>query len=265
MLLLQLAVLAVVQGITEFLPISSSGHLIIIPALTGWPDQGLALDIAVHLGSIAAVMLYFRRELWLYARALLRLPYDGVTFEVKMVGYLAVATLPVVIVGFTLKGIIEQHLRLVEIIGITSILFGIVLYIVDQKCPRLKDFKAMTWSPALIIGLSQCLALIPGTSRSGITMTAARLLGYTRPDAARFSLLLSIPVTLGAGALLTRDVMKGEDVGSIADMLIGASLAFIASYLAIHYMIKWLQKYSFTPFVVYRIVLGVILLAYAYA
>ena len=184
----QIVVLAIVQGITEFLPISSSGHLILIPAVTGWPDQGLATDVMVHVGSLFAVLAYFWRDCLGLLRGCWSLVCCRITDEGRMAIYILLATIPAVIFGLYLKmSGTAAMLRSVEIIAWNAIIFGVLLYVADLLGKRLKQMEDMTLAPAMVIGVAQALALIPGTSRSGITMTAARMLGFERPEAARFS------------------------------------------------------------------------------
>lgn len=261
MSMLQLFVLALVQGITEFLPISSSGHLILVPEMTSWPDQGLAMDVAVHVGTLGAVMLYFRSDVLRLAQG--GLGYVGLQAPAedrRLFGHLVIATIPVVLAGLGLKlSGYDEALRSPLVIAAASIGFGIVLYGIDMLCARRRIVSGMTGGHAIALGLAQVLALIPGASRAGTTMTAARALGYTRPEAARFSMLMSIPTILAAGALLGLDVLEGGEALGV-DALIGAALSFVSALAAIHFLMKWLEGASMTIFVVYRVALGVLLL-----
>ena len=264
---LQIVVLALVQGITEFLPISSSGHLILVPVLTEWPDQGLLFDVAVHVGSLGAVLIYFRHDVLQMLQgvpALLR-PNRLDTPQVRLLLLVAIGTVPVIAAGILLKAFGADVFRSAEVIGWTMLVFGIVLYVVDRWRPDDATLERMTFAGALFVGLAQVLALIPGTSRAGITMTAARYLGYRRDEAARFSLLLSIPTILAAGALLALDVIKADDLQVGRDILLATALAFISALTAIALMMRWLQRASYTPFVVYRCLLGLALLFYSSA
>ncbi len=257
----QIIVLAVVQGITEFLPISSSGHLILIPALTGWPDQGVFTDVIVHLGSLLAVLVYFWRDvirLTFGAFDLLRLKMND---NSRMALYIALATVPAVAFGIFLKlsGWIES-IRSVELVAWNAIIFGVLLYAADAIGPQLKKMEQMKLPPALIIGFAQALALIPGTSRSGITMTAARLLGFERPEAARFSFLLGIPAIAGAGAFVWLDFLEsGESIPSGA--LLAGCLTFFAALAAIAFLMAVVKRMSFLIFMLYRLGLAAILFA----
>ncbi|MCR8549441.1 undecaprenyl-diphosphate phosphatase [Salipiger sp. P9] len=265
--MLQLILLALVQGITEFLPISSSGHLILLPNLTGMADQGQAIDVAVHVGTLAAVVLYFWRDVKVAALgtlALLRRDYAAPGARLAL--GLAIATVPVVIFGLILKLTgLDEALRSVAVIGWTMLGFGIVLYWADQKGPEIRNEE--DWGPldALKMGLWQAVALIPGTSRSGITITGARAMGYNRHDAAKISMLMSIPTIFASGVLLGAEVIADADMQLARDAAIGAVFAFAAALAALSLMMRLLRSVSFTPYVIYRIVLGVGLLWYAYS
>ena len=268
MTILQALVLALVQGITEFLPISSSAHLILVPLLTGWPDQGLLLDVAVHVGSLFAVMLYFWRDLATMLCGLFAWRSgDGPLDEPgrRLIALVVVGTIPVVLAGLALKLVGTEGLRSAAVMGWTTLVFGLLLYVADRFGAQERSVQQMGFAGALAIGLAQILALVPGTSRSGITMTAARGLGFRRDEAARFSMLLSIPTIIAAGALLTLDLIELGQTDLRSDVLLAALLAFASAWLAIALLMRWLQRASFTPFVVYRVILGVALLAYAYA
>jgi undecaprenyl-diphosphatase len=265
--ILSLVLLAIIQGVTEFLPISSSGHLALFPALTGQTDQGLLIDVSLHVGTLAAVMVYFRKETADALRGtghLLTRRWD--TVESKLAFLLALATVPVVIAGGLLSALgLTEAMRSVEVIAWASIVFGIVLWIADMKGAQEKVAGDWSWRDAAIMGLAQAVALIPGTSRSGITMTAARGLGYTRVEAARLSLLMSIPTILASGILATKDLVEAGDQTLGLDALIGAGLSFVAALLALTLMMRMLRTWSMTPFVIYRVALGVLLLVWVYA
>lgn len=265
MALYHILILALVQGITEFLPISSSGHLILTSQVFGWPDQGLMIDIAVHVGTLFAVMLYFWRDMWLMATGLVRLTAGRSGPGARLALYIAVGTVPIVIAGFLGKDFIETHFRSAEIIAWATLGFGIVLWIADRVGMTLRKIEHLSWGSALFIGLMQVLALIPGTSRSGITITAARVLGMERQEAARFSMLMSIPTILGAGILSGYDLYLSGDIALGLDVLIAAALAFLTAMIAIWGLMQWLRNASFTPFVLYRIILAAGLLYWVYA
>lgn len=265
--IVQLAVLAVVQGITEFLPISSSGHLILVPLLTDWPDQGLLIDVAVHVGSLGAVIAYLWRDILQMTRGTFDWQAPGLLGHParRLVVLVTIATVPVIVAGFVLSLVGTEGLRRLDVIGWTMLVFGIVLYVVDQRARADRAVEAMGIGDALTIGMAQILALVPGVSRAGITMTAARALGFDRTESARFSMLLSIPTILAAGLLMARELYELGELAVTEDAAVGAMLAFVSAFAAIVVMMRWLRAASFTPFVVYRVVLGVILLAYAYA
>lgn len=262
--ILQIVVLALVQGITEFLPISSSGHLILVPALAGWPDQGLVIDVAVHVGTLGAVAVYFWRDVLAMLRGLRGIARGRPNSDSRALVMVILATIPVVVAGLALKIVYPDGIRSVTVIAWTTLVFGLVLYVADRWGGTERVLANMRVPHAGIIGLAQMLALIPGTSRSGITMTAARALGLTRIDAAHFSLLLSMPTILGAGLLLGVELYQTGDGTVTSDVLITGGFAFLAALVAIALMMRWLRHATFTPFVVYRLVLGVALLVYAY-
>lgn len=260
----QIIVLAIVQGITEFLPISSSGHLVLIPAFTGWPDQGQLVDVMVHIGSLFAVIAYFWRDVLKLTAGgidLLRLRMND---NSRMALYILLATIPAVAFGLYLKiSGMGDGFRSVEVIAWNAVIFGILLYVADVVGPRLKKMEDMQLPPALIIGVAQAIALIPGTSRSGITMTAARFLGFDRPEAARFSFLLGIPAIAGAGAFVTLDAMEaGIEISS--DAIWAAVLTFFAALAAIALLMAMVKRMSFLIFMLYRLALALVLFATLY-
>lgn len=257
----QVIVLAIIQGITEFLPISSSGHLNLVHLLTVWPDGGPLIDVAVHFGSLLAVLIYFRREVAMLIRGgldLVRLRWSG---EAKLFSLLALASVPVFIVGALLlfNGLV-YGLRTVAVVAIANLVFALLLLYADRR-PQREGMEGIGLSRALVIGLSQVLSLIPGVSRSGITMTAARFLGITRTEAARFSMLLAIPTILGASAGSGYEIYRSGDIALQQHALLAVALSFAASFIAIWGMMAWLRRASFTPFVIYRIALSAVLLA----
>jgi undecaprenyl-diphosphatase len=265
--LFQLLLLAVIQGITEFLPISSSGHLILLPGLTGMPDQGVALDVAVHVGTLVAVVGYFWADVKHILSGTKRLLSGRVdTHGAFMALCLALSTAPVVAVGLVLHLTgLDNSLRSVALIGWTMLLFGLVLYWADKTGAAERPAERWTMRHALIMGLAQVLALLPGTSRSGITITAGRALGYDREGAARLAMLMSIPTILASGILLTGDAITHADAELFRDAAIAAVFACLAALLALTVMMRLLRHVSFTPYVIYRIVIGVVLLFYAYS
>jgi undecaprenyl-diphosphatase len=253
---IQTTLLALIQGITEFLPISSSAHLILPSALLGWEDQGLAFDLAVHLGSLLAVIHYFRKDLLEIARALLAQLVRGERSENSRLGWhLVVATIPVVIAGLLLKDLVETTLRSVVVITATTLVFGVLLWVADRRTRTDRNLQQLDWKTSLFIGLAQILSLVPGTSRSGITMTAALFCHLDRHAASRFSFLLSIPVTAGAVLLLLLDLLAAPAVDWF-ELAYATTVAAAASWLCIHYFLKLISTWSFLPFVIYRLLLG---------
>lgn len=251
-----LLLIAIVQGITEFLPISSSGHLVLAPIFVGEVDQGLTMDVAVHVGTLLAVMLYLWRDVWRMLVGLVRGLAGRRTPGGRLALQVILATLPIIGAGYALNEYAGGILRSVEVIAWATLGFGILLGIADHLGMTVRRIEHMGYGSALTIGIAQVLALIPGTSRSGITMTAARFLGFERAEAARFSLMLSIPTILGAGVLKGYELYKSGDVALGVDAAIGAGLSFLFALLAIALMMTWLRRASFMPFVVYRILLG---------
>lgn len=259
--LLQLVVLAVVQGLTEFLPISSAAHLILVPEFTNWEDQGLAFDIAMHAGSLVAVMGYFRRDIAAMLESLLlQLRGKGLNRDARLAWQIALATIPVGLVGLGFKDVVETELRSPIVIGVASIVFGLLLGAADRWGRRQRDEHGLGWRDALFIGLFQAVALIPGTSRSGITMTAALLLGLGRTAAARFSFLLAIPVLVLSGGLQTVELLQTDDPVAWGDLGLATVLAALTTWACIHYFLRFIARIGMAPFVVYRVALGIVLL-----
>ncbi|RCK47653.1 UDP pyrophosphate phosphatase [Thalassospira profundimaris] len=265
MTLQHIILLAVVQGITEFLPISSSGHLVLTPAITGAADQGLLLDVSVHVGTLLAVLIYFWRDVLAMIIGFFRLFTGRMTPGARMALHIVVATIPVVAVGFYLKESgIEEQMRSVEIIAWTTLVFGVILWVADKVGMTINRIEHMGWAGAIFIGLAQVIALVPGVSRSGITMTAARLMSYERSDAAQFSMLMSIPVILGAGLLAGLDLHKAGNMELNREVMMAIGFSFITALITIAVLMSWLKRASFTPFAIYRIILGVALLVWVY-
>jgi undecaprenyl-diphosphatase len=262
--LLHLAILALVQGITEFLPISSSGHLVLVPVFLEIPDQGLILDVAVHVGTLAAVVLYLWRDLWNMLTGISRTLRGRSDPGAKMAAYLIAATLPVIAAGYALNHYYPDGIRSVEVIGWATLGFGLVLMISDQIGMTLRRIEHLHIGDALFIGFAQVLALIPGTSRSGICMTAARILGMERSDAARFAMLLSIPVIVGAGSLKGFELWQQGNAALSSDALVAAGMSFVAALITIALLMAWLRRATFTPFAIYRVILGAGLIGYSY-
>ena len=257
--LLQIIILSVVQGLTEFLPISSSAHLILAPYLFGYSDQGLAFDIAVHVGSLGAVMLYFRSEILVILRGMLKPGNPDYSADRNLGWNVFIATVPIIFVGLLFQQHVATDLRSPFVIAITTVGFGLLLLAVDMNASRSRDEFSLNWVDALIIGLFQSFAIIPGTSRSGATMTAGLLLGLTREAATRFSFLLSIPTILMSGGLVTLELVIHNTPVIWGDLVAGVLLSFIAAYLCIHLFLKFIEKIGMLPFVLYRLALGAFL------
>jgi undecaprenyl-diphosphatase len=266
---MQIALLAFVQGLTEFLPISSSAHLILTPLLFGYELQDLSFDVAVHLGTLLAVVFYFRRDLVNMALAMLGgMGVGTVTPERRKdarLGWMVViATLPILVLGLPLKHVLEvlrtDDTLIALVIAGTTIGFGLLLWYADWRGSRRMDEYALNWIAALIIGLFQAIAIIPGTSRSGITMTAGLFIGLTRHAASRFSFLLSIPTILLAGAIATKDLLEAQVPADWAALGIGATLSFVVAYLTIRLFLAFIERVSMLPFVLYRLLLGAVIL-----
>ena len=265
--LLHLLILALIQGITEFLPISSSGHLILLPGLTGMADQGQTIDVAVHVGTLLAVMLYFRndmRDIFAAIPGLLRGRTDSPGARLTIL--LAISTIPVVLFGLFLKlSGFDAALRSVTVIGWAMLLFGILLYVADRSGDTGQAARDWSRADAIRMGLWQAIALIPGTSRSGITITAALFLGYERREAAKLSMLMSIPTIIAAGTLAGVEVAAHADAQAARDGVIAAVFAFAAALAALALMMRLLRSVSYTPYVIYRVILGIGLLVWAYS
>lgn len=258
---IQIIVLAIVQGLTEFLPISSSAHLILVPVFTDWTDQGLAFDVALHVGSLSAVVLYFRREI----RAMIAswcgsLAGRGTDADGRLAWWVILGTIPVGLAGLAFRDAIEAVTRSPLVIAVGLIAFGLLLGYADWRHRGARTEYQLTWKDVLLIGATQALALIPGTSRSGITITAALLLGLSREGAARFSFLLSIPVIVLAGGLQVVDLVRDDHVVDWGSMVAGTLLSGISAYLCIHVFLSVIRWIGMQPFVVYRVLLGLWLL-----
>lgn len=272
---LEIFILALLQGLTEFLPISSSAHLILPSQILGWKDQGLGFDVAVHVGSLLAVVLYFRKEVGEMSIAWLGTVNIGPaandkepSFNGKLAWWVLFATVPAGLFGLFGKDFIEEHLRSALVIAATTLMFGFLLGFADVKAGNRKQHKSLEklgFKGAMLIGLAQAVALIPGTSRSGITMTIGLILGLSRDNAARFSFLLSIPAIAMAGSYLTLKLILSTETVDWYAMALGSLLAFISAYACIHYFLILLNKLGMMPFVIYRLVLGFGLLWYLLA
>ncbi len=260
---LQTIVLAIVQGLTEFLPISSSGHLVLVPAIFGWTDQGLIFDVAVHLGSLAAVCVYFRKDLaGLIAGGVRLVGGSGGSPESRMALYIMIGTIPAAITGLLFAGWIEANLRNPVVIVFTLSGYGVLMALADRLGRQQRIFANVRLKDAIIIGIAQALALVPGTSRSGVTITAAMILGFQRQDAARFSFLLSAPVIMLAAAFESSMLFVEETQFAWAQLAIGVSISAVVAYFSIDFFMRFVNVIGLLPFAIYRLVLaGVVLYA----
>ncbi len=254
---IQVFVLALIQGLTEYLPISSSAHLILPSQLLGWPDQGLAFDVAVHIGSLLAVCTYFRHELQVIFASCWAQLFQGRGDEHSRLGWLLMfGTIPVGLAGLLFDDFIENHLRSIMVIALTTIIFGLLLGLVDKKGSQQLTMTQMNWRSAMLIGLSQALALIPGTSRSGITITAALALGYDRQSAARFSFLLAIPVIILSGGYKGLQLVGESSAVAWGDIFLGIGISAVTAFVCIHFFLALVNRIGMMPFVWYRLILG---------
>lgn len=259
---LQLILVALVQGLTEYLPISSTAHLILLPRLFGWPDQGLAVDVAANTGTLLAVVAYFRRDLAAYARALLPGPGDGVDPAARrMIPLLALASLPVLVVGIAAGDWIAGDARSPGVIAWATIGFGLVLGVADRWGGRERRLEQVTWRNALVFGLAQATALVPGASRAGVVISAGRLLGFDRESSARFAFLLALPVGVFVAGKDSLDLMSGAlPLTQLPSLLLVAALSAVVGYVVIGALLGWVRRRSLQVFVGYRLALGAVLL-----
>ena len=258
--LLQIISLALLQGITEFLPVSSSAHLILPSELLGWPDQGLAFDVAVHLGTLTAVITYFRKDIALLLTSWFgQFAGKGSDEHSRLGWFIIAATIPAGLAGLLFKDFIAIYLREAWIIGVTTLVFGGFLWWADTGNQGTKKIGQITLKTAIIIGCAQAIALIAGTSPSGITITAALFLGFSRQDSARFSFLISIPIIVLSAALIGLDLIASKSVDWFA-MIIGTIVSGVSAYLCIYYFLAFINRLGMLPFVIYRFFLGVVLL-----
>ena len=253
--------LAAIQGITEFLPISSSGHLALVPALFGWPDQGLIFDVAVHVGTLLAVLVYFFRDIKLILGDWIRSLGGGPqTIHSKLAWSIAFATVMVGLAGIALESLVTSVFRNPIAIALTTILFAICMAIADKYGKKTRTIDSIGWKDVLVIGGAQVLALMPGTSRSGVTMSAGLMMGLSRDAAARFSFLMAIPVIALAGIWKGKGLAMHDSVAQWSVLAFAVIVSAGIALLCIHYFLRYLQRFSLMPFVVYRILLGMILL-----
>lgn len=266
MTIYEIIILAIIQGLTEFLPISSSAHLILPAEILGWRNQGLAFDVAVHVGSLLAVMIYFRQDIWRLSFA-----WFGQGFtrqqsnDSKLAWWVVLGTIPAGLFGFLMKDWIELNARSALVIAITTIVFGLLLWYADAKAKQTRTTDNLTLKDTILIGIAQAIAVIPGTSRSGITMTAGLMLGLNRESAARFSFLLSIPIILAAGLFSALDLLEAKTAVDWQALIYGAGFSFVAAYLCIFLFLSWISRIGMLPFVIYRLILGLVLLYFVFA
>jgi len=262
--LYHLILIALIQGITEFLPVSSSGHLILLPSLTGLGDQGALIDVAAHIGTLFAVIIYFWTDVKLVLNGFPEVLRGQLTSPAaRQLTALTIATIPVIFVGAIIKTTgLSEAMRSITVIGWAMLLFGLLLYLADQRATQQRELKSLTWPDALKLGLWQAIALIPGTSRSGITITGALWAGFTRKEAARISMLMSIPTIIASGSLTSLDLIGGHV--PLQDTSIVILFSFVAALLALSLMMRLLNTVSYTPYVVYRVFLGLLLIVLGY-
>jgi len=265
MSLIQILVLSLVQGLTEFLPVSSSAHLILGGKVFGWPDQGLVFDVATHLGTLFAVLFYFRSDLsTMVGACLVRKRGEDVRRARAMAAYIVVASVPALLLGYFAHGLVEAYLRDVRVIAVTTIGFGLLLWAADRFSPSYRPLESMGLRSVVLIGLAQVLALVPGTSRSGITITAGRALGFTPDAAARFSFLISIPVIAAAGAYGMVRAAKGDASIDWIQFLLALLFSALAGWACIAAFLALLKRVGLLPFVLYRLLLGIFLVWIAF-
>ena len=254
---LQYLLIGIIQGITEFLPISSSGHLVLFAQLTDWEDQGLFTDIAVHFGTLFAVIIYLRKDIYYFLTNI----YQFKILEDQIIFKIIFATLPAIILGYFIYDYVSLYFRSIQLIALSSIVFAIILFFADKVKMEIKSWNKITYMEALIVGLFQVLAFVPGASRAGVTITGARLLGYDRLNAARFSMILSMPIILASMTLSLINIFNEEYVAVNLYQSFSASLvAFITALLSIMFLMRFIKKTNFNIFIIYRIVLRIVLL-----
>jgi undecaprenyl-diphosphatase len=257
--LLKAVVLGIIQGLTEFLPISSSAHLRIFPELFGWGDPGAAFTAVIQIGTELAVLIYFRKDIWrigsAWVRSLVKAEYRG-TFDARMGWFIIIGSLPIVVLGVLLKDVIERDFRNLWITGCTLIVMGIVLGIADRVGRTDRPLGKLTLKDAVLMGLAQALALVPGVSRSGATISMGRFLGFDREAATRFAFLLAIPAVVGAGVFELKEIPHGHNDFGWGPTITATVVSFVVGYAAIAWLLRYVSTRSYAPFVVYRILLG---------
>ena len=257
--LLKAVVLGIIQGLTEFLPISSSAHLRIFPELFGWGDPGAAFTAVIQIGTELAVLIYFRKDIWRIANAWLRSLFQPEwrgSLDARMGWFIIVGSLPIVVLGVLLKDVIERDFRNLWIIGSMLIVMGIVLGIADRTSKGDKPIAKITLRDAVLMGVAQAFALIPGVSRSGATISMGRFLGFEREAATRYAFLLAIPAVVGAGLFELKEIPHGHNDFGWGPTITATVVSFLVGYAAIAWLLRYVSTNSYTPFVVYRVVLG---------
>jgi len=258
---LQVIILAIVQGLTEFLPISSSGHLVLVPVFFGWTDQGLAFDVAVHFGSLIAVMLFFRKDILALLRGSVQvLGANVATTEARMALGIALGTIPAALAGLLFVDWIEANLRSPAVIVFTLSGYAVLMILADRLGRRNRDISGIRIKDAVLIGVAQALALVPGTSRSGVTITAAMALGFERQDAARFSFLLAVPVILLASVYSFIGLLRTEATVAWGQLAIGVVVSAIVAYASIEFFMRFVSRIGLLPFAIYRMILAAVIL-----
>lgn len=253
----QIVVLAIVQGLTEFLPISSSGHLVLVPEFFGWSDQGLAFDVAVHFGSLIAVLAFFRRDIAALIKGGLELTTGRmVTIESHMALGIALGTIPAALAGLLLADWIEAHLRSASVIVFTLSGYAVLMFLADVYGRRSREISSLRLRDAVLIGCAQALALVPGTSRSGVTITAAMALGFERQDAARFSFLLAVPVILLASLFEFYEMVQGGAPVAWVELAVAAVISAVVAYISIDFFMRFVSRIGLVPFAIYRLLLA---------
>ena len=264
MSIIEIIVLALVQGFTEFLPISSSAHLLLPSQVLGWEDQGLAFDIAVHVGTLIAVILYFKREVvdilsaWFGSLGSIETMKAKATDDSQLGWWIILGTIPAALIGYLAKDLVEMYLRSAWVIAITTIVFGLLLWYADAKGNQVKTIYQLNWKSALILGFAQAIAAVfPGTSRSGITITAGLMLGLNKESAARFSFLLAIPIISMMGLYYILELSLSGEAVDWATLGLGTVLSFLSAYACIYLFLKIIERMGMMPFVIYRLLLGI--------
>ncbi len=262
--LLRAVVLGVVQGLTEFLPISSSAHLAIVPRFLGWDDPGAAYTAVVQIGTEVAVVLYFWRDIWTIGTGWLRGLVSASArreHEWRMGWFVIVGSVPIVLIGLAFEDLIDREFRNLWVIGTTLVVLGVVLGIAERIGRRTRPIESLTWTHAVLLGLAQAAAVVPGVSRSGATISMGLALGYERAAATRYAFLLAIPAVVGAGIYKLKDIPGGDNAYGWGPTILGTLVSFVVGLAVIHWLLQYVSKHSYAPFVAYRIVLGTLVLA----